>query len=68
MRFFTLGDWGDVDSEVMNRKKGPMDMTSVTSIAVMPRSATNLKAPLLVLGGNRFRVLRLVADQPKTMP
>jgi hypothetical protein len=45
-----------------------MELTNATCLTVLPRSATPLKAPLLVIGGNRFRCLRLVADQPKPMP
>ena len=55
-------------SDVLESKSRPMDLTEITSVCVMPRSATPLKAPLLVLAGNRFRVLRLVADQPKALP
>ncbi len=45
-----------------------MDLSTVTSLAVLPRSATPFGVPLLVLAGNRFRTLRLVAEQPKPMP
>jgi hypothetical protein len=46
----------------------PVDLHEAVSIAVMPRSATPLGCPLLVVSGNRFRVLRLVPEQPRPMP